>query len=108
MAYANNVGVSAANTAVAKTLTAVTGRTRSIKGVYVGYDATPTGGLLTIQDGVGGDIILSLPITSPGPAPVNFAIPKESTAGNALVITLGAGGAGVIGHLNLEGRDGLA
>ena len=107
MSYANNVHAPAANTIATLTLVATAGRYREIKeGVIVGYDATPTGGLLTMQDGVAGDIVLAVPITSAGPAPIKF--PFASTVGNALVVTLTAGGAGVKGYLTLVGRDGLA
>ena len=63
------------------------------------YNATPTGGNLLIQDG--GDTIFNVDVTTSGAGILNFNPAKAATSGNALTITLAAGGANVIGKLSV-------
>ncbi len=94
--------VSGAGAAVSLTYAAVPGKRHVITGVHCGYDAAPTGGLLTIED-VSGTIIYRIPITAAGAAPINFPEPITTAAVNtALIITLAAGGGAVLGK-RLEG-----
>jgi hypothetical protein len=66
------------------------------------YSAAPTGGLLTV---VGGGLNYSWPITSSGagflPLPPGGG-GEKSDRSSAIVVTLSAAGAGVIGYLNIH------
>jgi len=94
----NLFGVSAANAAVAITLQA--GRARNMLSgvVYWSYSGDPTGGLLTIA---GGGLNFSVDITAGGPGFVPFYTPIRAADDNAIVITLSAGGDGIVGRLNI-------
>jgi hypothetical protein len=62
------------------------------------YSAAPAGGLLTITDGAG-ITFLEQAVTSAGVGPLLPGI--ELPAKSALVITLSAGGAGVVGRVSV-------
>lgn len=70
--------------------------------IVASYSADPTGGRLTIQDGA--TTIFDTDITRSGPAPIAFARPRKGTANTAMTITLYAGGASIVGKLNVLGK----
>jgi hypothetical protein len=67
-------------------------------GIFWSYNATPTGGRLTVADG--GTTIFDIDITVSGPGYFPFSRAIKGTANSALTITLAAGGAAVAGKIN--------
>jgi hypothetical protein len=93
---ARNVAESS-NTNVVVTIPGVSGFQNYIHHIQWSYDGTPIGGMITIQDGVGGTILWQQAITASGPGGQD---PDElGTAGVDTVVTLAAGGSGVTGRL---------
>ena len=64
------------------------------------YDGTPTTGRLTISGLDAASDTIDLDIRAAGPAPFQLP-PVASAVGTDLVITLHAGGGGIIGKLNV-------
>ena len=89
---------SGANAPVSVTLAAVAGVRHHVLGVIASYSAEPTAGRLT-STGLGGDQV-DVDLTAPGAAPINFP-PVSGANGGSVVFTLAAGGAGVVGKLNV-------
>lgn len=90
------------NDAAVVTYAAVSGSKNSIEGVSWSYSGgTPTGSL-TIEDG-SGNVIFSEDITVAGPGFFNFST-LTGTVNTAMIITLAAGGSGVVGKLNVLGH----
>lgn len=72
--------------------------------VSFSYSATPTSGRLSITDG--GATVYDLDLVAAGPWQCPFPAGLESSMlGNALVITLAAGGLGVTGKVNVDWHD---
>jgi hypothetical protein len=88
-----------ANTAITITFTHPNNGRYVIEGVSWSYDANPTGGRLTVAGG-GFDYAWSITTGGPGFIPLHRA---KSEGGSDIVITLAAGGAAVIGDLNIHG-----
>lgn len=104
-AFSNIAGASAdgnlpgsPNVQATVTYNAVAGKRHLITGVAWSYDATPTGGLVTISDNQEGTF-LSLSVTASGPGFFAFPLPKASGIGSILTITLSAAGASCTGKL---------
>lgn len=98
----SNVHAPASNTAAVVTYPAVSGQAYKFSnGVAWSYDASPTGGLLTIT--VGGSTVFSMSITSAGAGFIPFNDPLWSGKNEAVVFTLAAGGSGVTGKLSVLG-----
>lgn len=95
----NHFRVGAPNTAVTITLPANT-RWELAGCILWSYSAAPTGGRLTVA---GGGFGIDVDIIAGGPGFIPFTIPQHATGDNAIVITLAAGGAGIVGKLNLLG-----
>lgn len=95
-----DVAAPAANTAAVVTYAAVVQQAHVIAGVHFGYDGTPTGGKLTIEDG-SGNTVLAIPVTAAGAGFLPFLPFKQGTANTALIITLAAGGSGVKGYVSV-------
>jgi hypothetical protein len=95
----NATAAPAANTAAVVTFASVEGRSHVIWAIEWSYSAGPTGGSVTITDG--GVVMLQLDITAGGPGSILFEPPKKAYRGNAVVVTLAAGGAGISGKLNV-------
>lgn len=89
---------SATNGAVAITIPASATKRSHVSKVIFSYSATPTNGGLTVA--VNGTTKLDLPITAAGPGPLNLNIPGE--VNTTTVITLAAGGSGIVGKLYVE------
>lgn len=88
----------AANTAAALTFAAVAGQKHHLVYVAWSYSAAPTGGKLTVEDGVG-TTVFEVDVTAGGPG--SLALPPIiGSVNTALVVTLAAGGASVTGKLN--------
>ena len=78
------------------------GRVRyELFGVCWSYNAVPTNGRLTIM---GGGFNFDIDITADGPGFIPFPAPLHATDNTAIVVTLYAGGATVVGKLNVLGR----
>ena len=71
-----------------------------VEGVAWSYSGDPTGGNLTITDGV--TITFDIDITNQGYGYV--PVRKRGTANTIMNIALAAGGAGVVGRLNIIGH----
>ena len=99
LAAATDTVVPAANTAAVITLAATAGVSHVVTGVAVSYSAAPTGGRLTITDG--GVTVWDTDITASGILIISFPRPRKFGSGNAVVITLAAAGAAVVGKVNL-------
>jgi len=95
----SDVHAPAANTAAVVTYTGAAGSSHVIAGIAWSYDGAPTGGNLLVEDD--SDTVLSLDVTAAGPGFIPFSVPKRATAGNDLVVTLAAGGAGVTGKVSV-------
>jgi len=80
------------------------GRNHVITGLSFGYNATPaSGAVIKIEDG-SGNVVYKAPITDAGFESVNFYPPKVCSPNTNVTITLSAGGAGVVGDVNIIGR----
>lgn len=88
----------AANTAAVVTLISLDRNRRIIHSVQWSYSDNPTGGRLTITDD--GVTIFDVDITVGGPG--GFTITKVGGRGKTMVVTLAAGGAGIVGKLNVD------
>ncbi len=95
----------AANTAAVITLAASPGVRHVLDRVFGGYDATPTGGSLTIAATVQGTAVSQVvPIAAAGPVDLHFDPPLQGDENTAITVTLAAGGADVTGKLNAMTR----
>ncbi len=83
------------------TYTAVPNGRHSIEGVSWSYSGTPTGTLM-VEDG-SGNVIFSEDITVAGPGFFNFGN-LVGSINTDMIITLVAGGSGVVGKLNVLGH----
>lgn len=90
---------SADNAAATITYAAAAGQRHALSGIIWSYDGSPTGGRLTVTEGV--TMLLDVDITESGPGFLPFERGKSGGTGAVLTITLYAGGAGVIGKLNI-------
>jgi hypothetical protein len=79
------------------------GRNHVVTGITCGYSSTPTSGSIKIEDG-SGVVVFKAPISSGGSNTINFYPPKIGSSNTAMIITLAAGGSGVVGDLNVIGR----
>lgn len=92
-----NVAAPAANTAATVTFAAAAGKRHIVEFIGWSYSAAPTGGRLTVKDGAT-DVVLDLDVTAAGPGSISPLI--RGALGNAVEVTLAAGGAGISGKLN--------
>lgn len=91
----------AANATAVVTYAADAFRRHILAGVAWSYSGTPTGGGLRIEDGAG-TTVFEVDITQSDVGQLNFDPPIQASASKAMVVTLLAGGAGVIGKLNCQ------
>lgn len=102
LANSGDVLVGADNTAISLVY-AGSGVLRHYLGsVTFGYNATPASGRMTISDG--SNVIHDEFVASAGAQTRMFAEPKAITAGNALTISLAAGGPSVKGSITVDER----
>jgi hypothetical protein len=92
--------ISGAGTAAVITLGAIPGRAHVIHQVHLSYSAAPTGGALTIGDGV--DTLYSQDVIGSGPLEVTFDPPRRVTTGMQCIITVAAGGGAVVAKNNVN------
>jgi hypothetical protein len=91
----------AVNTAAVITLAADASTRHVVDKVFGGYDATPTGGLLTIALTVlGSAVSLVVPLPVAEPFDLDFIAPLQGDLNTAITLTLAAGGNSVTGKLN--------
>jgi hypothetical protein len=92
----------AANTAAVVTLAAAGPGNRNVLGQAAwSYDAIPTAGSLTIEDGAG-TTIFKVDITDAGPGFFQFIPGLRGSINTAMIATLAAGGAAVNGIVSLH------
>ena len=89
----------AANTVVTQTIAAVTGSRHYLRGLVVSYSAAPTGGRVFIES-PSGTTIFDVDITAAGPTTVPIPSALMGAMSAAMIITLAAGGAAVVGKVN--------
>lgn len=94
-----NVSAPAANTAASLTFAAETGKRHHLVYIAWSYSAAPTGGNLKVED-ASGNTVFNVDITAAGPGSLQFENPLRTEVGNAMIVTLTAGGAGISGKLN--------
>jgi hypothetical protein len=100
----NDVSAPAANTTAVVTYAAAgVGLAHIISGIVWSYNPDPTTGNLKIEDGAG-NVIFSTDPTSKGPGFFNFIPCKKGSDNTAMIITLAAGGTGVVGKLSITGH----
>jgi len=97
-----NVHEPAVNTAAVVTLAAAGAGVSHVLGLAAwSYDAAPTAGSLTIEDGAG-TTIFKVDITAAGAGYFPFVPGMKGTANTAMIATLAAAGAGVDGIVSLH------
>lgn len=94
----------ASNAAAVVTVAAAATKCHAISGLAWSYSGSPTSGMVKIEDG-SGTTVFSLDITAAGPGSVLFGKPMRGTVNTALIVTLAAGGGGVVGKVNLLGYE---
>jgi hypothetical protein len=100
---ADRVSAAAANTdtdtnaAAVVTLAAPTRGRKAVAYVVWSYSAAPTGGRLTMASGA--DTFFDIDITAAGPGALK-PVPLPGEDATSIVVTLAAGGGGVVGKLN--------
>lgn len=95
-----DTATAAANTAVALTYAAVAGRQHVIGDLIVSYSGAPTGGNLKVEDG-SGNTVFQVDIVAAGPTILPLELPRMGSPNTALIVTLAAGGSGVVGKINV-------
>lgn len=96
-----DTATAAANTADTLTYAAIDGLHHALQSLIVSYSGTPTGGNVKVEDGAG-TTVFSCDITAAGPTIIPFPRPLMGSQNKALVITLAAGGSGVVGRINAQ------
>jgi hypothetical protein len=89
-----------ANTNAVLTVAAIAGQIHILDTLWFSYSGTPTGGRITIA--IGGVTVLDQDITASGPGPLPLNRMNGGRENQAVVITLYAGGVGVIGKLSVQ------
>jgi hypothetical protein len=97
---AGDTGTAAANTQVQKTFTPGSGKSIYIGGLYWSYAGGTPAGSLTITDN--GTTVFQADITANGVNSLLFPQPIKFSTGNAVIVTLSAGGASITGKLNVR------
>ena len=101
--HPNGTATAAANTAVTVNVTAVAGVRRIIGAVIASGSVAAGVFTLTIQDGATTVFVADLNLAAG--VPWSLPAPVECTAGNAVTVTLSAGGSTVVGKLNVGYYD---
>ena len=92
---------SGTNADVTLTLSAEVGKRSSITSLSWSYSDAPTGGSIIINDGA--NPVFRVDVTAAGPGFLPVLI--EGSAGAVMTVTLTAGGADVVGRLNIQARE---
>lgn len=79
-------------------------RCHVVAAIHGSYSGTPTGGAITIEANVNetDTVFFEQGISAGGSFSITFNPPKAFPAGAALIITLAAGGADIVGRVNCE------
>lgn len=93
----SNAKTSGTNAAVAITFPAIATRAIIIDSIVWSYGGTPTGGKLTVAHGATTVLEVDITASGPGALPLNLS----ADINEQVVVTLGAGGSGVVGKLNV-------
>ena len=101
-AATEDIHVPAANTAAIVSYPATPTVYHVITGIAWSYDAAPTGGRLSII--MNGSTVFDVDITAAGPGFIPFDPPKRFGVGDAVSVTLAAGGVGITGKCNVLGH----
>lgn len=89
------------NAAAVVTYALVAGKSHYIEEVVAGFSAAPgAGATLKVEDG-SGTIIWQVPLPAAILNPLRLPVRKRGTVGTAMIVTLSAGGAGVVGFVNV-------
>jgi hypothetical protein len=96
-------GTASSNTAVTKTYAADTKYRHEIASVICSYSGTATGGL-TITENSGGTTLLDIDIVAAGEHVIPLSKFRNSAKNLDMVVTLKAGGSGVVGKLTVLGH----
>jgi len=96
---ATDTATASAAVAVVTYAAATGGQQHALTSITATYSGTPTGGGLKVEDGTG-TIIFQADITAAAPPLFSFQPPLAGSANTALIVTLLAGGAGIVGKLN--------
>lgn len=94
-----DVSTPAANVAAVVNYAAISGQAHVLSSIAWSYTGAPVAGNLKVEDGAG-TVIFSMDIVAAGAGVLPGASPKLGTVGAAMIITLSAGGAGVVGKLS--------
>lgn len=94
----------ASNTDAVVTYTADAYSAHVIRSIAYEYDASPTGGLLTVEDGAG-NVVFTKNIAAAGAGYVEFYDGLKGTVNEDMIITLAAGGSGVSGTISVIGHQ---
>lgn len=78
-------------------------RYHTITGLYFGYSATPTGGLISVQS-PSGVVLFEEPITNAGAGFFPFTKHMVGGIDADMLVTLTNGGSGVTGYVSVEGH----
>lgn len=97
----NDTATSTAAAAVSITYAAVVGMSHVVHGLIVSYSSGTATGELKIEDG-SGTTVFSVVLPAAGIYTIPLDTPLCGSKNTALVITLAAGGSGVIGKLNAQ------
>ncbi len=84
------------NTAAVATFAAVTGVVKTLDSIQWSYSAAPTGGNLKVES-PSGTVIFEQDVTAAGPGQVLFPGGLDGASGQAVIVTLAAGGSGIQG-----------
>ena len=101
-AATGDVHVPAANVAAIVAYPATPTVYHILSGIAWSYDAVPVGGNITIV--MNGSTVFDLDITQGGPGFFPFDPPKRCAVGDAVSVTLAAGGAGIQGKVSVLGH----
>lgn len=99
---AGDTATAAANTAVVITYAAQTYVRHAITQIKGSYNATATAPTIKVEDGAGNTVFQQDLAVAAGPFALDFTPALAGSINTALIVTLGAGGAAVVGKLNVS------
>ncbi len=100
----SDTATSSANAAAVITYPAQgAGATNIIYGIAFSYSAAPTNGTLKVEDG-SGNVVFGPIVPTAGAGPIYFNPGLVGSGNTAMIITLSAGGSGVVGHISILGH----
>jgi hypothetical protein len=96
-----DTATSTANAAAAITYAAAPGFQHGVHALVVSYAGGTASGSVKIEDAAG-TVVFFADIPAAGIYSIPFPAPLVGTKGAAMVVTLAAGGSGVVGKLNIQ------